>query len=47
VHYIHYLVFGIKGFEDDLHKHIHLENNFLHPKAIKMEKGIINKEIVV
>jgi regulator of cell morphogenesis and NO signaling len=37
----------LKGFEDDLHKHIHLENNFLHPKAIEMEKGIINKEITV
>ncbi|WGH76248.1 iron-sulfur cluster repair di-iron protein [Tenacibaculum tangerinum] len=25
-------------FEQDLHKHIHLENNILHPKAILLEK---------
>jgi regulator of cell morphogenesis and NO signaling len=25
-------------FEADLHLHIHLENNILHPKALKMEK---------
>ncbi len=27
-------------FEDDLHTHIHLENNILFPKAIEMEKSI-------
>ncbi len=27
-------------FEQDLHKHIHLENNILHPKAIEMEKKL-------
>lgn len=27
----------LKEFENDLHKHIHLENNILFPKAIKME----------
>ncbi len=27
----------IDAFEKDLHKHIHLENNILFPKAIKME----------
>lgn len=26
-------------FEDDLHVHIHLENNILFPKALKLEKG--------
>ena len=26
-------------FEQDLHKHIHLENNILHPKAIALELG--------
>ena len=27
-------------FEDDLHLHIHLENNILFPKALEMEKQI-------
>ncbi len=30
----------LKGFEDDLHAHIHLENNILHPKAIELEKKL-------
>ncbi len=29
----------LKEFETDLHQHIHLENNILFPKAIKMENG--------
>jgi regulator of cell morphogenesis and NO signaling len=28
----------LNEFEEDLHKHIHLENNILFPKAIKAEK---------
>lgn len=28
----------LKEFEEDLHKHIHLENNILFPKASKLEK---------
>ena len=28
-------------FERDLHKHIHLENNILHPKAIILEKELM------
>jgi len=28
---------GLKEFENDLHQHIHLENNILFPKAIAME----------
>ena len=28
----------LKEFEEDLHKHIHLENNILFPKAIELEK---------
>lgn len=28
-------------FEQDLHRHIHLENNILHPKAIALEKKIL------
>lgn len=32
------VLFGkLKEFEDDLHRHIHLENNILFPKAIEME----------
>jgi len=30
----------IQEFEDDLHIHIHLENNILFPKAIEMEKSL-------
>jgi regulator of cell morphogenesis and NO signaling len=28
----------LQEFEEDLHKHIHLENNILFPKAIRLEK---------
>lgn len=31
----------LKEFEDDLHLHIHLENNILFPKAIELEKEFI------
>lgn len=27
----------LKEFENDLHRHIHLENNILFPKAIELE----------
>jgi regulator of cell morphogenesis and NO signaling len=30
----------MKEFENDLHLHIHLENNILHPKAILLEKEL-------
>jgi regulator of cell morphogenesis and NO signaling len=30
----------LKEFEQDLHLHIHLENNILFPKAIAMEKEL-------
>ena len=30
----------LKDFEDDLHRHIHLENNILFPKAIKLENEL-------
>ena len=29
----------LEDFENDLHKHIHLENNILFPKAIELEKS--------
>lgn len=28
---------GLEGFEQDLHQHIHLENNLLFPRAIELE----------
>lgn len=35
------VLFGkLKEFEDDLHRHIHLENNILFPKAIELEKTL-------
>lgn len=30
----------LKEFEEDLHLHIHLENNILFPKAISMEEKL-------
>lgn len=32
----------LKDFEDDLHRHIHLENNILFPKAIELENELAN-----
>ncbi|MBC3539027.1 iron-sulfur cluster repair di-iron protein [Rufibacter sediminis] len=32
----------LQEFEDDLHRHIHLENNILFPKALELEKEILN-----
>lgn len=31
----------LEEFEQDLHLHIHLENNILHPKAIALEKKVL------
>lgn len=31
----------LKEFEDDLHRHIHLENNILFPKAIELEQTLL------
>ena len=30
-------------FENDLHRHIHLENNVLFPKAIMLENDLLSK----
>jgi len=32
----------LKDFEEDLHKHVHLENNILFPKAIELEKRLLS-----
>lgn len=34
------LYHGLRGFEQDLHRHIHLENNILFPRAIELERGV-------
>ncbi|MEP5070820.1 MAG: iron-sulfur cluster repair di-iron protein, partial [Crocinitomicaceae bacterium] len=31
----------LQEFENDLHRHIHLENNILFPKALKLEKELM------
>ena len=30
----------MQEFEEDLHQHIHLENNILFPKSLKLEKNL-------
>ncbi|MCU0414892.1 MAG: iron-sulfur cluster repair di-iron protein [Ignavibacteriaceae bacterium] len=35
----------LKEFEEDLHKHIHLENNILFPKSIILETELLNNQI--
>lgn len=30
----------LEEYEDDLHRHVHLESNILFPKAIKLEKEL-------
>ena len=34
----------LNEFEQDLHKHIHLENNILHPKALVLERNLANSQ---
>ncbi|MGD8428350.1 MAG: iron-sulfur cluster repair di-iron protein, partial [Balneolaceae bacterium] len=31
---------NLEGFQKDMHKHVHLENNILFPKAIELEQGL-------
>lgn len=31
---------NLEGFQKDLHKHVHLENNILFPKALKLEQQL-------
>jgi regulator of cell morphogenesis and NO signaling len=35
----HGLYHGLEEFERDLHRHIHLENNILFPRAVNLERG--------
>ena len=34
------LYHGLEEFERDLHQHVHLENNILFPRALRMEQGM-------
>ncbi|HPA31119.1 MAG TPA: hemerythrin domain-containing protein, partial [Bacteroidia bacterium] len=33
----------LEEFEEDLHTHVHLENNILFPKALALEKELVTK----
>jgi regulator of cell morphogenesis and NO signaling len=35
------LYYGIAEFERDLHRHVHLENNLLFPRAVELEKEVL------
>lgn len=35
------LFYGVKVFEADLHRHVHLENNLLFPRAIALEQELL------
>jgi regulator of cell morphogenesis and NO signaling len=37
------LYFGLEELEQDLHKHIHLENNVLFPAAVNLENEVANQ----
>ena len=34
------LYYGLKAFESDLHRHVHLENNLLFPRALALEQEL-------
>ena len=36
----------LKNLEEDLHQHIHLENNILFPKAAKLEKELVKLNLL-
>ena len=33
---------NLKALEDDIHYHIHLENNILFPKSLELEKQLLD-----
>lgn len=35
------LYHGLNAFEEDLHRHVHLENNLLFPRAMELEKELL------
>jgi regulator of cell morphogenesis and NO signaling len=38
------LYYGLKAFESDLHRHVHLENNLLFPRAIALEQEALTTQ---
>jgi len=34
------LYHGLQEFERDLHRHVHLENNILFPRALELERAV-------
>jgi regulator of cell morphogenesis and NO signaling len=36
---------GLKAMESDLHEHIHLENNILFPKSVRLEEGMNKRQM--
>jgi regulator of cell morphogenesis and NO signaling len=36
----------LREFEQDLHLHIHLENNILFPQSIELEKQVMESRVV-
>lgn len=38
------LYYGLKAFETDLHRHVHLENNLLFPRAIALEQEALTAQ---
>lgn len=36
--------FKLQEFEDDLHRHIHLENNILFPKTLELERQLMQED---
>lgn len=37
---------NLRAFEKDLHKHVHLENNILFPKALELERKLDDKTLI-
>lgn len=35
--------FKLQEFEDDLHRHIHLENNILFPRTLELERRLVQQ----
>jgi regulator of cell morphogenesis and NO signaling len=38
------MLFELQEFEKDLHQHVHLENNILFPRALRLEQALQERE---